>query len=45
MEKMQKMIEDFARANASLVANALSTLDIASSNFMKVRSTVANPPS
>jgi hypothetical protein len=44
MEKMQKMIEDLARANASLVANTLSTLDTVSSNFVRVRSTVANPP-
>jgi hypothetical protein len=41
IEKMQKTIEDFARANASLVANASTTLDTASPNFIRVRSSVA----
>jgi len=43
MEKMQKMIDNLASANASLVANASSTLDIASPNFVRVRSIVASP--
>jgi hypothetical protein len=35
MEKMQKMIEDLATANATLVANTLVTLDTESPNILR----------
>jgi hypothetical protein len=44
MEKMLKMIEDLATANAALVANTSAMLDTESPNVVRVRSLIASRP-